>query len=142
MPPLDKLSLSKDNRMTDGVSQLAYIAGPFVIHQNLHGTGGKRLNVSVLFQTVFFKKMVAERRNIFFAVTQGRQMEGNDIQPVIQIVSESTRFNFLAQIPIGGSQYPYIGLHGFFPADPFKTVVLEKSEQKNLGGRGYVADFI
>ena len=49
MLPFDKRALSKDNRMTNSVFQLAHIAGPFVIHQNLHGNGGKRLNVFVLF---------------------------------------------------------------------------------------------
>jgi len=83
MSPFDKLALSKNNRMTDGVFQLAHITGPFVIHQNLHGTRGKRFNVFVLFQTVFFKKMVAEQRNVFLAVAQGRQVEGNDIQPIV-----------------------------------------------------------
>ena len=60
MHPLDKLALSKDNRVTDGVFQLTNIAGLFVIHQDLHGIGGKRLNIFVLFQIVFFKKMVTE----------------------------------------------------------------------------------
>ena len=83
MSLLDRLALRKDNRMTDSIFQLAYIAGPFVIHQNLHGTGGKKLYVFVLFHTVFFKKMVAEKGNVFFTFAQRRQMEGNDIQPVI-----------------------------------------------------------
>lgn len=38
MLSVNKLALGKDNRVANGILQLADIAGPAIVHQRLHGT--------------------------------------------------------------------------------------------------------
>ena len=57
MPPLDHGILSENNSMAYGVFQLADIAGPVVVHKELHGAGRKRVDRLPFFDSVLAEKM-------------------------------------------------------------------------------------
>jgi len=52
MPSLNDRILGKNNSVAYGVFQLADIAGPVVIHKELHSTGRERVDRLSLFESV------------------------------------------------------------------------------------------
>ena len=106
MLSLDHRALREDYCMTDRIFQLTDIAGPIVIHEPLHGRGGKQLDLLSLLEAVLLEEMLAEHGNVFFAISEGRHVYGNDVQPVVEVVPESTGFNFPVKVPVGRRQPP------------------------------------
>jgi hypothetical protein len=50
------------------------------------------------------QKMLGEQWDVIASVGKGREMEGNDVQPVIEIFPEATLPHLLAQVAVGGGQ--------------------------------------
>ena len=57
VPSLDYRILGKNNRVAYGVFQLTDIAGPVVIHKELHSAGRKRVDRLPFFDSVLAEKV-------------------------------------------------------------------------------------
>ena len=88
------------------------------------------------------EEVLDQQRNIFAPVAQRRQIDVDDVQPVVKIFAEFLLFHHLAQIRIGGGQNPHIHLHDFVRTERRELLLLNHAQQLGLRLRPDRADFI
>src|SRR3954451_22640230 len=71
-----------------GVLQLAYVARPVVAHEHVESLGGDGGHGPAGRQTELVQERVDEQWNVFAAVAEGRQLDTEHVQPVIEIGPE------------------------------------------------------
>ena len=86
--------------------------------------------------------MLHQQRNIVNAFPQGRQDNGNDIQTVIQIITESAVLDHILQMTVGGGDNPHIHMDGFFAAYTVKFLLLQHPQEFDLHFLVHFADFV
>src|SRR3990172_6342466 len=113
-----------------------------VIHQRPHGVRGDLRDRFPFLPAEPGEDMAGEDRDIFLSFAQGRDMDGEHVQPVIEVVPEPSLIHLTAQVPVGRRQDPDIDLYRLLPAHPFEAVVLQEPEQEYLRGQGNIPDFV
>jgi hypothetical protein len=87
---LDSVSLGQHGCMLDTVFQLPDIARPVVIQEQAHGLGGKPLNFLVLFLGKTAQEIAGQQGDVIGPLLEFRQVDGNDVETVIEIMRTST----------------------------------------------------
>src|SRR5205085_1242804 len=87
-------------------------------------------------------KMVRQRGNISGALPQGRQGDFENVQPVIEVLTEQALCYTLLEIYIGCGDYPDIQPNPFIASQPFDFMLLQDPQQFRLYGERHLADFI
>jgi hypothetical protein len=90
----------------------------------------------------FFEEVMAQEGDVVFAVRQGRHLQGDDVQAVVQVLAEGPLLHFFFQVFVGGRQDSDVDGDFGGPADPEEIFFLEHPEQFHLHGRGHFGDFI
>src|SRR5580698_1099345 len=132
----------KDNRTFHQVLQLANIARPQI---PLEGSHGLLRDVFDFFPNTAAEQLYEVRhksRNIFPALAQSRQQDGEDVQSIIEVTAELTARYHLAQIAVAGSDEPNIHLVSSTASEPLELLFLQHSQQFRLQCRGDVAYFV
>ena len=62
--------------------------------------------------------MVSEQRNVFLALAKGRDMQANDLQPIVQVLAKAFVHDGLFKVLICGGNNPEIGLNGLVAPYP------------------------
>ena len=73
---------------------------------------------------------------------KGRKFDFNNIETVVEILSEKPLFHVLFKIMVGGSDNPSIDLDVGGSAQPSEFTTLEDLKQLGLQDQRHVADFI
>ena len=59
-------------------------------------------------------------------------MDGNHIQPVVEVFPEPAAFNRFFQVFVGGTDHAHIDANGLLSANPFKLTFLQKAQKFGL----------
>src|SRR5690349_24626787 len=78
--------------------------------------------------TVQREKVLSQRLNIFWPIAKSRHVEGQDVQPMIQIGAEEFLFHQFFQIRIRGRDNPDIGRAALARPEWAVLPVLEKPQ--------------
>ena len=95
----------------------------------------------VLFAELF-EKVLDQQRNVFAPVAQRRQIDVDDVEPVVEILAEFLFLHHLAQVRIGGRENPHVDLHDFVRAERREFLLLNHAQQLRLRLRPDGADFV
>src|SRR2546423_894360 len=76
--------------------------------------------------------MAGERGDVLAPFAQRRQIDIDDVEPVIQVASESTRRDVIWQPPVGRGDQPDVDAHRTSAADPLELAELERPQQLAL----------
>ncbi len=87
-------------------------------------------------------KKVGQERYVGLAFTQGRNMNWKNVEPVVQILPESSFRDQQLQVPICGGYDSDIGLNGRCAAHSLEFSFLQYPEKLDLGGWRQVSDFV
>ena len=72
---------------------------------SLQAGRGSRTETHTAARRVAFEKALRQGQNIATPFAQGRQMQGEHVEPVIQVFAEAAGANFLLQDTIAGRQH-------------------------------------
>ena len=89
-----------------------------------------------------FDKTLHEQRNVFAAFAHRRQVDRNNIQPVIKIFTEGAVLYHLLEIGAGGGNDSDVDLYGAVSAHALKLAFLQDAQQFHLKSDRHVPDFI
>ena len=109
--------------------------------QNFLGLGGDGLDNLVLL-IVIGEEVVNQRLDGVLALPQGRHVEFDDAQPVIQVLAKEPLLHLLAQLQIGSGDDPYIGGFLLHAAHGEICFFLHQLQELALEAQGQGADFI
>jgi hypothetical protein len=76
--------------------QLPDISGPCIILEGLHQFLGDGLDLSAHLSAEFIHKMVDKQWDIIKPLTEGRNSNRENVQPVIQVLPKPSLLNFLS----------------------------------------------
>jgi hypothetical protein len=78
---------------------------------------------------------------VFCSLSQGRNVYGDDVDSIVEVAAKAACGNFLLQIPVGGTNHPYIYQHRV-PADLSHFTVLQKPQQFGLEPQIHLPDLV
>ena len=76
-----------------------------------------------------------QKRDIIFACFEGRQDNGKNFQPVVQIIAKMSFLDVAVKIPVGGRYDPNIDLAGFGITHALEFSLLQHPQQLYLNIR-------
>src|SRR5215204_1081343 len=139
---LDEVTLGQDGRAFDDVAELADVAGPRVLLEDLHRFRVHRLDRLLVDAVELGQEALDQKRDIFTAVAERRQFNGEDVQPVIQVFAQLAGADRVRRIDIRRRDDAHV--HGLFlaPAETAEAALLEHAQQLHLGRRLHLGDFV
>src|SRR5215469_5670166 len=87
-------------------------------------------------------EMCGQQCDIFTALTQRRNFNGKDPQPVVEILAKTALVNLPGQIAIGGGDHADIDLARMNIADAFEFLLLQHPQQLGLHRERHFTDFV
>src|SRR4051812_33254990 len=91
---------------------------------------------------VLVNEVVGKPRDLVLTLAQRRNLDGHDVQPVIQVFPEVAFSNCLSKIAVSGRHDPDIHFHGLSASEPLKLAVLEHLKKLGLEAYVHVSDFV
>ena len=86
--------------------------------------------------------MPGQKGDVFAAFAEGGDLDGEDVQAVVEVFAEAAGGDFFFEVAVGGADDADVGAAGAVFADAFIEPFLEDAEQFALEGQGDFADFI
>src|SRR6266849_7608877 len=122
----------EDNGAFDNVFQLAHVAGPVVVHQELE-SGGRELpqRLGVL-EAIALEEMGEEHRHILAAVAQRRKLQMNDVEAVEQVLTEAAFANEREEIDVRSSDDADVHFDLFGAAETHEFAFLNDPQELGL----------
>jgi len=139
---VDALLGGKNYGALDNVFQLAHIARPIVIHQELQRRGSKVAQRLVVFLAVADEEMGEQRRNILAAVAQGGQRQMNDVQAMVKIFAEAAFADEREQFHVGSGDDADVDLDLLGATETHEFALLNYAQKLGLRFRADGGDFV
>ena len=86
--------------------------------------------------------MLREERDVLTAVPQGREVQHQDIDAVVQVFSEGLPFHQLVEMLVRGRDDPHVDFDGLCSPHAREFPFLQHPQQFGLRGRAEIADFV
>ena len=86
--------------------------------------------------------MLDEHREVVGPVAEGGQGDGEDLEPVIEVLAEAAVGDHLVEVAVGGGDEADVGPDRVVAAEALEPAVLQEAEHLGLGGRRHVADLV
>ncbi len=118
----------------DDVAQFPDVAGPGIGRQNVQRLGGEALDLFRVFPGQLGEIMLKQQGNIPGSLAERGQVDGHDIQPVIQILAELALVHHLFEVAVGGRDQPHIHLQRIAPSHTLEAPLLEDTQDLDLDG--------
>ena len=139
---IEAVAVGEQHRAFDHVAELAHVARPSVGLQEC--VGGRRRSEHPLPELGIERvdEVLHEERHIVDVRPQGRDDDGQHVQPEEEIGAEVVFLDFLLEIPVGGRNHPDIDADIRRAADALEALFLEESQQLRLQRGRHLADFV
>ncbi len=118
MLALDALGLGvEDEDALDEVAQLADVAGPVVLAEGGEGVFGHLDVGAAVLRAELLEEFLDEERDVFLAVAQGRDEEGDDVEAVEEVFAEVAAGDLFFEVFVGGGDDADVDVDGVAGAD-------------------------
>ena len=130
-----------DHQALNGVFELADIARPVIVADEVHHFFVKEL-AGPVFLVVLFQKIVGQQDNILLALPQGRNGYLDDVQAPVEVGAELLLFDELDEVLVGGGSDAHI--HMLESVAPHRdiTLILQHVQDFGLKRQGQLADLV
>src|SRR6202007_1458336 len=126
----------------DEVFEFADVAGPRIVHKRIHDGRGNVLDDFVLAAAESLDEIADQEGNVFPALAEGREENGEDVEAVIKVAAEFFFGDELGKVRIGGGDDAHIDANGAIAAEALEFLFLENAEQFGLEFEREIADFV
>src|SRR5215470_9392162 len=138
----DEPAFGENSRPFQNISQFAHVARPVVVNQRLSGLKGDAGGWHTEAASNVSDKGVREGQNVAGTVSQGRNLQLEHVEAIVQVFAKTAAFHSLAQIAVGCGNYAYISVQNAIAAKPLKFTVLQQAQELGLGSKSHLANFI
>src|SRR5713226_1987837 len=139
---VDALLRGKNDGALHDIFELADVAGPIVVHQELEGRGSEMAQGLGIFLAVAVEEMREQRGNVFAAVAQRRQLQVNDVGAVIEILAEAALADEGEEIDVGRGDDAHVDFDLFRAAETHELALLNDAEELGLRLGADGGDFV
>ena len=135
-------SVGQDDRALDDVAQLAHVSRPGIALQLADGLLGNRLDGLPERPGELVHEFPRERRDVLDPFAQRRHDDGEDVEPVEQILAERLVLDGFFEIAVGGGDDPHVDLDRLRAAEALDDTFLKDAEQLDLDFRRQLANLV
>ena len=138
----DALGRAEDDGALDGVLQLADVARPVVRDEARARLRREPRHAALELRGVFRDEVAGEQRDVFAPLAQGGQLEGDDVEAVVQVLTKGPGLDGLLQVPVRRRDDAHVNADGARAADALELALLQDAQQLRLHGRRHLADLV
>src|SRR4051812_17364619 len=88
------------------------------------------------------QEMLGEERNVLATVSQWRQVNRNNVQPVVEVGAKTSRLDFLFEVPVCRGDQARVDWNCLCGADRDHFTMLQRTQQLDLRRRSRFADLV
>lgn len=132
MMDIQRVPVHQDDGPLHRVAQLPHVAGPRVAHQRgecFRREDGNRLVVA---RCAFEQEGLHQFGNVFRSLPQRRNLQRDDVEPVVQVGPKPAGGHLLIKAAVGGGDDARFEGQGLGPADAVKLALLEHAQELGL----------
>src|SRR6266436_3937281 len=107
------------------ILQLAQVARPGIIHRRIEKVLGRSRWRLAEFLAVLLQEMTEKKRYLSCPLPEWRHVDGQNVQPVIEIFAEASCLHRFVNVNVCCSQHAYVGFHQVPSAQPRILVILQ-----------------
>src|SRR5262245_10816908 len=137
----DRIAMTGDTGPLDHVLQLAHIAEPAIVQEDLH-----HLRCEVLGRLprprVLLREVPCQKRNVLGSLAQRRQLDADHVDAEIQVLAETPLLDHPRQRLVACRDDANIDLDRLRPTDALEATLLEHTQQLDLHRGWDLADLI
>src|SRR5262245_30201874 len=130
------------HRALDGVLQFAHVARPAVRKHTLIGGLRKALQRTVVLLLELLEEVVGEQLQIFGALAQRRDVDGDRRDPVEEVFAHHAFLDRFSGLAVGGADQAEIGFECFGRTDGAEPPLFKHAQQFRLQLHGHFADLV
>ena len=104
--------------------------------------GGEALDGHLVLLAEAFQEGDGQQRDVALPLAQRRQVDGHDVQPVIEVLAELAVADHFGQVAVGGGNQADIDLALGRIAHLLDPLRFQRPQQLALGFHAQVADFV
>ena len=105
-------------------------------------SGSSRVHPAAVQFVVFREEAVGQQEDVVAAVAQRRQVDRDDLEPVVEVVAEAAGLDLVEEDPVGGRDEPDVHRDRAYGADPPKAPAVEQRQDLGLHHRIQFADLV
>src|SRR5438034_964404 len=126
-----------DHRALYKVSQFPNIAGPVMSREDIQGVMGNLPGAQSLLLDIYVEEVADQRRDVFPALAQRRDIQLKHGEPEIQILPKGALPERFDQIFIGRRYDAHVHLDRLRPTQSLEPLLLQHSEHLGLGRQAH-----
>ena len=126
----------------DHALELAHVARKAIVAELLQCAAGPLAGITVEEAAGLLGEATGQQLDIVSAFTQGRQVDGEGRQTVVQVFTEAPLADHFRQILVGGGNDPHVHLARFVAAQRAHFAFLQYPQQLGLQRQGHVTDLV
>ena len=123
-----------DDETLDEVFQLADVAGPGVLLEGGECGVVDVLDGDAVGDAVSLEEVLAEQRDVAGAIAQGWELDGDDVDAVVEVFAEAAGAGHLLEIFVGGADEAEVDFAERSTAEALHHVVFKDAEELGLEG--------
>src|SRR5438270_13870386 len=131
-----------DDKPLHEVPKFANIARPRIAKQDFPSSLAEFAGFFAIGRAELPQKVVRQRGNIFSAIAQRGNVEGNDIQAIKKVLPECPAGDFLFKVLISRGDDAHVNVRSDVGAYAFETLLLQDAEHFRLRAQAHIADLI
>ena len=86
--------------------------------------------------------MISQERDVFFALSKGRNFDREYTQPIVKVLSKTARFRFRPQLSVRRRNEPHVHTSSALFSDPFEFSFLQYAQQLGLKVEWNLSDLV
>src|SRR5210317_1332450 len=137
-----RLFVFENNRTLNNVSQLTHVTRPLILFKKFAGHLGDTGDGFAELPVVVANKEINQDHNVVASFTQRRQVDGNDLQTIVEVVAKSFILDLLEQLLIGRGHDTDINRNLFVASDPANGPFFKDTQQLGLHAHFHITDLI
>ncbi len=110
--------------------------------QQFHGVLCQLAAVCLLPFRDAIEEMLRQQRDVATTFPQSRQLDGEHLQPVIEILTEPTLLDHGAKVAVGGRHQPDVGVQGSRATDPLESALFQDAQDFGLDRQGQLSNLV
>src|ERR1700730_3924670 len=142
MVSVNHVSLTYEQRAFNAVLELTHVAGPVIGGEHIDRRSRYPLDPFVMLARVLFDKVRGKRQNIGSSLAKRREIDCEDVQPIIEVLAKHSVANRLLQILVRRGDQTNIRLDRLSSSEAFVLALLKHAQQLDLGGLTQLANLI
>src|SRR6202035_5747392 len=123
------LSFAKDHRTLDDVLQFADVSGPRIGLKQFQRLLVDTFYVLASFSRIAIDKVFHQQRNVLSALSKGRYVNRENVQPIKQVTAEGPRADSRLQVAVGGCNHPNVSVDSAIATDTLKLMLLQNTQE-------------